>query len=123
MSFHVSLGAWEVKGSGAVWISDAHHRALIELAEATGADLVLRLRDPRLDSAYAAYEVNALRTQLERLAALDPAAADRTALPTLLPSAHSLDELLVGLLELTRRALEWRTEIIVRADGAARSAR
>jgi hypothetical protein len=116
MSLHFSLAAWEVKGTGAVWIGDDLHQELMEHADEGGLRLLLRMRDAHADSGYAAYELDALQEEIETLlqhrAEFQPG---RTA-ARLLPSARELGELVEQLQRAVRLAQEWQSDIAVRCD-------
>jgi hypothetical protein len=121
MSLYFSLAAWEVKGSGAVWISDAHHRALMEAADAAGLTLLLRMRNANADTAYASYELGGLAAEVETLRErVDASGAGAEAEATLLPSAGDVRELLAQLGGAIRRAQEWDTDILVRSEDTQR---
>jgi hypothetical protein len=116
MSLHFSLGAWEVKGSGAVWISDDHHRALMERARRDGLQLLLRIGNPRADSAYASYELGALAREIEGLLAEPGLDTPLRGASALLPSPLDMRALLTQLRVAVQRAQEWQTDIVVRSD-------
>jgi hypothetical protein len=117
MSLHFSLAAWEVKGAGAVWISDEHLSALMDRAKRDDLRLLQRIADPRADSAYASYELSRLAQEIDgMLAGWDDSEPSGPRSPGLRPSARGVRELLQQLQTAVRRAQEWQTEIVIRAD-------
>ena|SRR5688572_6270356 len=116
MSLHFSLSAWEVKGAGAVWISDDLHGQLMERTDAAGLRLLLRMSDPHADSGYAVYELDALGKELDALLQHREEFQPARSAALLLPSARGLGELVEQLKRAIRLAQEWQSDIIVRCD-------